>query len=131
MSGGYFEELDTEECRALVASRGIGRVAFASEGRIVVLPIAYQTDPSGVVVFATAPDGRLGTLASGCDVTFQIDDIDVSLADGWSVMGYGHTTLYGGSLVPRPWTAGHDGVRIAIHLASLTGRAVSASADAD
>ncbi|MGV8848631.1 MAG: pyridoxamine 5'-phosphate oxidase family protein [Propionibacteriaceae bacterium] len=125
MSTGYTEALEPEECRHLLASRRVARVAFVSGDDVVVLPVSYVLDDSGVLVFSTSSQGMLGRLVGGARVSVQLDDVEEDLQNGWSVLGLGRADRYEGSAVPAPWASDHDDLRIGITIGTLTGRAVS------
>lgn len=126
MSTGYAEALEPDECRQLLASHQVARVAFAGDdGDVLVLPIAYVIDAGGVLVFATSPDSILGRLVGGARATIQLDDVAEDLLNGWSVLAHGSADLYQGSAVPRPWVPGHDQILVGITIDRLSGRAVS------
>lgn len=78
------EVLDEEECRSLIQSRNIGRIAFTFEGAPEIFPINYAVDGT-TVVFRTAEDTRLQA-ATKQRVAFEVDDWDASLGVGWSVV---------------------------------------------
>lgn len=125
MSTGYAEALEPEECRRLLASRRVARVAFVNGDEVVVLPVSYVLDDSGVLVFSTSSQGMLGRLVGGARVSVQLDDVEEDLQNGWSVLGVGRADRYEGSAVPAPWVPGHDDLSIGITIETLTGRAVS------
>ena len=128
MSTGYDERLEPEECRRLLASRSVARLAFVSaHGDVLVLPVTYAMDEAGVLVFRTSRAGILSHLAEGERVSVQVDDVSEDLHNGWSVLGHGRAHHYEGEALPRSWVAGHDEVVVGITLDRLSGRAVSAS----
>jgi len=124
---GYDETIEPEECRRLLASRSVARIGFVSiAGDVLVLPVSYQVDDAGVLVFATSHSGVLARMAHGERVSVQVDDVSEELHNGWSVLAHGRAAIYEGDASPRAWIAGHDEVVIGIALDRLTGRAVSA-----
>ena len=128
MSTGYDERLGPEECRRLLASRSVARLAFVSEhSDVLVLPVTYAIDDSGVLVFRTSRAGTLSHLVEGERVSVQVDDVSEDLHNGWSVLAHGRAHIYEGDVLPRSWVAGHDEIVIGISLDRLSGRAVSAS----
>jgi nitroimidazol reductase NimA-like FMN-containing flavoprotein (pyridoxamine 5'-phosphate oxidase superfamily) len=128
VSTGYDERLEPEECRRLLASRSVARLAFvAPSGDVLVLPVAYAMDDDGVLVFRTSHIGPLSHLAEGERVSVQVDDVAEDLHNGWSVLAHGLAHHYEGDVSLRTWVAGHDEVVIGITLDRLSGRAVSAS----
>ncbi len=127
MNLGYDETIEPEECRRLLASRSVARIGFVSTaGDVLVLPVSYQVDDAGVLVFQTSRSGVLARLAHGERVSVQVDDVSEELRNGWSVLAHGHAAIYEGDISPRAWIAGHDEVVIGIAFDRLTGRAVSA-----
>lgn len=127
MTTGYDERLDPDECRRLLASRGVARLAFVeASGDVVVLPVAYTIDGSGLLVFRTSRDGVLSRLAAGRRVTVQVDDLSEDLRSGWSVLAHGVASRYEGDVSVEPWVAGHDELLVAVTVDRLSGRAVSA-----
>jgi nitroimidazol reductase NimA-like FMN-containing flavoprotein (pyridoxamine 5'-phosphate oxidase superfamily) len=128
VSTGYDERLEPEECRRLLASRSVARLAFvAVSGDVLVLPVSYVLDKEGVLVFQTSHTGSLAHLAEGERVSVQVDDVAEDLNNGWSVLAHGLAHHYAGDISLPSWVAGHDEVVIGITLDRLSGRAVSAS----
>ncbi len=126
MSMGYVEALEPDECRQLIASHQVARVAFVGElGDVLVLPIAYVIDGDGVLAFATSAERVLARLARGVRATLQLDDVAEDLMNGWSVLAHGLAERYTGPAVPRPWVPGPDEVLVGITFDAFSGRAVS------
>lgn len=121
---GYFDALGETECRRLLSAQPVARLGFASEGRILVLPVAIATD-GDVVVFATSPDSVLASLRRGADVALQTDEYDAAFLDGWSVLVEGHTFPYSGDTRPELWVLGHDAVLVGIGIDRISGRAIA------
>lgn len=125
--------LPLDECLDLLAGRlpRIGRVAFPDDERVTVLPVNYRVD-QGDIVFRTSADSALGHMPAGQDVAFQVDDVDVNWAEGWSV-------LVKGSLEPvddaaelerlrrlplHPWAPGDRSRYLRIRPDEVTGRRI-------
>ncbi|CAL9344156.1 pyridoxamine 5'-phosphate oxidase family protein [Streptomyces sp. Tu 3180] len=79
-----FTELDTEECRALLGTHGVGRIAVPTDEGPVIVPVNYSV-VDDAVVFRTGP-GTTPAGASGHRVAFEVDRIDDALSQGWSVL---------------------------------------------
>ncbi len=84
-TGGRLHELSRDECLELLQYHSfVGRVAFALDGRPMVLPVNYLADADSVT-FTTADGGLLSAL-SGSEVAFEIDDSRPLEHSGWSVV---------------------------------------------
>lgn len=130
---GRFAALDESECRDLLSSQRVGRIALSdpsvADGQgIVVLPVAYALTDDGLIGIVTGAAGVLGSLRTpGRHVGFEIDDIDVETATGWSVLAACHTEeIDPGQLgTLRPWAGGERHQAIGLRIDRLTGRVVS------
>jgi nitroimidazol reductase NimA-like FMN-containing flavoprotein (pyridoxamine 5'-phosphate oxidase superfamily) len=84
-------ELDEDQCMGLISPGGVGRIAFSSRFGPAVLPVNYRVR-DGVIVFRTAEhspldeDLRTGIAGADYTVAFEIDDIDETSHEGWSVL---------------------------------------------
>ena len=122
-SDGYFTSLDEEECRRLLALGTVGRVAWQSSTGINVLPVNYMLLDEHVV-FHTSRTGVLARLLEPTAVGFQVDEIDVETAVGWSLLVRG-TTGPARGLDSISWVPDGRHVGVAIALEWLGGRVVS------
>lgn len=82
--------LDRETCTELLRRHAVhvGRVAAHDGQTIVVLPVNYRVDHESVV-FATNPGTKLDAVVRGEPVTFEVDEVDASWEEGWSVLVHG------------------------------------------
>ena len=91
MADRVIEDLEDDECLALIAGGGIGRIAYTSRFGPAVLPVNYVWR-DGAVVFRTAANGpldedlRTGIANADYKVAFEIDSIDQAAQQGWSVL---------------------------------------------
>ncbi len=69
------EVLSQAECTAKLASGCVGRVGLIVDGAPHVLPVNYAADATGEVVYRTAGDSLLATVA-GQSVVFEVDGFD-------------------------------------------------------
>ncbi|MFE6887379.1 helix-turn-helix domain-containing protein [Streptomyces sp. NPDC057694] len=83
-----FLELSEQECRALLSTHGVGRVAVQLPHGPVVLPVNYTMTSDGSVAFRTRPGSSLSG-ASGQEIAFEVDRVDDALSEGWSVLVVG------------------------------------------
>jgi nitroimidazol reductase NimA-like FMN-containing flavoprotein (pyridoxamine 5'-phosphate oxidase superfamily) len=128
-----FAELDEQECRALLATHGVGRIAVPTGSAPVVVPVNYSVF-EGAVVFRTA-EGTASARAAGCQVAFEVDRIDEALSQGWSVLVRGHARTVTDPddvrhLTERayslPWAGGERVMWMRIDPLALTGRRITA-----
>ncbi|MCM9077431.1 MULTISPECIES: helix-turn-helix domain-containing protein [Streptomyces] len=123
--------LEEDECRMLLGTHGVGRIAvFTSEGP-AVLPVNYLIAGPDIA-FRTAVDA-LAARAAGTQVAFEIDNIDDVTAGGWSVLAVGeleavteageirHLTATARS---QPWAGGPRTHWMKLTSVRLTGRRV-------
>lgn len=76
------EVLSRDECLALLARHGLGRLAILVGGRPDIVPVNYALGPGGLVIH-TRHDGLLDR-ATRLSAAFEIDGID-SGRRAWSV----------------------------------------------
>lgn len=76
--------LSEGECRRLLGTHGVGRIAtFTSEGP-AVLPVNYLVAGADIA-FRTGTETKSAD-AAGTEVAFEIDNIEDATASGWSVL---------------------------------------------
>lgn len=85
------EILEDEVCRALLATRSVGRLGLSTEGAPMIFPVNYRI-VNDAVVFATGPGMKLHAAEMKRYVAFQVDDFDEMACTGWSVLLTG--TIY-------------------------------------
>jgi nitroimidazol reductase NimA-like FMN-containing flavoprotein (pyridoxamine 5'-phosphate oxidase superfamily) len=127
MDTGHFTRLSGDECRHLVRGHSVGRVCWLSAEGVQVLPVTYAAVGERIL-FRADPSSVLGELAGGARVAFEVDDIDVPTATGWSVLVRGEAAAFDGDEVtlPEPWAPGPRTLVVAITPIAYSGRAVSA-----
>ena len=136
MADRAIEELDEDQCLALIAPGGIGRIAYTSRFGPVVLPVNYVLH-NGAIVFRTAEhspldqDLRTGIADADYIVAFEIDSIDLAGQQGWSVLIQGpahhvtdadRDTVSGAGV--QPWVPGDKQLFVRIVPSRLTGRRI-------
>ena len=84
---GEVEVLSADECRRLLQSESLGRVAFVVDGRPQIFPVNYAFD-EGVVVFRTSPGLKLER-GPYTYAAFEVDHLDRGNGVAWSVMVQG------------------------------------------
>ena len=136
MADRTIDELDEAESLRLIAAGGIGRIAYASRFGPAVLPVNYKWH-DGAIVFRTtrhsALDEDLQTGIAGGDymVAFEIDQIDESGRQGWSVLIQGpahHVEAEAERLAAQagvePWPVGERELFLRIVPHHVTGRRI-------
>jgi uncharacterized protein len=83
-SNNPLEVLSEDQCRELLASRDLGRIAFSIGDQPEIFPVNYAVDGS-IVVFRAASDAVLVQAVKG-RVAFEVDDWDSDSRVGWSVV---------------------------------------------
>ena len=81
------EQLPEPECWNLLASAQVGRVGLLVNTKVEVLPVNYALDGRSVL-FRTA-EGTVLNEASMTEVAFEVDRIDETTQEGWSVLVQG------------------------------------------
>jgi Pyridoxamine 5'-phosphate oxidase len=119
------------ECRRLIASGGIGRIAFGTTSGPVVLPVNFAV-VAGTVVIRTSEGTAIDGHADE-QVAFEVDHIDEALSQGWSVLvrGHAHHVAHPAELevIRRdatiwPWPGGDRDVYVRITVDTITGRRI-------
>jgi nitroimidazol reductase NimA-like FMN-containing flavoprotein (pyridoxamine 5'-phosphate oxidase superfamily) len=139
MADRVMEELDQNECLRLIAPGGIGRIAYVGRFGPTVLPVNYKLR-GGAIVFRTAENGpldkdlRTGIANADYKVAFEIDDIDLAVGRGWSVLVQGPAHHVRGAELDvvrsagiEPWAPGERGLFVRIVPSRVTGRRVAAA----
>ena len=84
---GQLGALSGAECLELLERNEVGRVSFVTTNGPHIYPVNYAMD-EGTIVIRTSPYAGLFTSTSGL-VGFEIDEIDVTRRQGWSVLVIG------------------------------------------
>jgi nitroimidazol reductase NimA-like FMN-containing flavoprotein (pyridoxamine 5'-phosphate oxidase superfamily) len=122
MSDRTITELDEAECLQRIERGGIGRIGYHSRFGPVVLPVNYKWH-DGAVVFRTVRHSALDE---------EIDDIDVTGRQGWSVLIQGpahhvseaerESAVAAGV---EPWPGGERELFVRIVPSRITGRQIT------
>jgi transcriptional regulator with XRE-family HTH domain len=125
-------DLDEDECRALLSTHGVGRVALTTEDGPVVYPVNYDV-VDGDLVFRTAPDAAPAE-AVDAEVAFEVDRVDEAMSQGWSVLALGRAEAMTDPEEVRrlqerarssPWAGGQRTLWVRIRPTRLTGRRIT------
>lgn len=125
-------DLGPDECRARLATHGVGRVAVSTPDGPAIIPVNYEVIDDAIV-FRTAPDSVPAT-AVGTDVAFEVDHVDEAMSQGWSVLVVGPARVVTEPDAVRrlavrahskPWAGGEREMWVSIRATRLTGRRIS------
>lgn len=122
-----FEELDRQECIALLGSKRVGRIAVVvDDGSPLVVPVNYAVDEE-TVVFRTGPGSKLSGIRTQ-PVSFQVDDHDPFRRTGWSVLVRGiafEIEERDAYQDPEPWAPGDKAHWVRVLPMEISGRRVA------
>lgn len=130
-SGRNLRTLSAAECLCLLEDGGVGRVGFMSAGGIVMLPFNFALAGRAIIV-RTQPDTLL---AAYCDtpISFEVDHLDETRHEGWSVLVQGHAHKVTSEAEVRhlehavrlePWASGARDVYVRITPLRISGRQI-------
>jgi nitroimidazol reductase NimA-like FMN-containing flavoprotein (pyridoxamine 5'-phosphate oxidase superfamily) len=122
------EHLTTEQCEDHLSAGGIGRIVLSSGQGPVAFPVNFIF-VNGAVIFRTS-DAMVAGITGV--VAFEVDHIDETMSEGWSVLVRGHARLIEESaerlavarLDLEPWAGGARLNLVAIAPFELTGRVI-------
>jgi nitroimidazol reductase NimA-like FMN-containing flavoprotein (pyridoxamine 5'-phosphate oxidase superfamily) len=128
-------ELTEAECRALIAPGGVGRFLFVQAGRgPVAIPVNFKLDGDDVV-FRTSGDSAITEGVHEQPVSFDVDQLDDALGEGWSVLLTGTARVISGAaetsraqaLGIEPWAGGDRDLYVRLVPTQITGRRIRVS----
>ncbi|MFF2808067.1 pyridoxamine 5'-phosphate oxidase family protein [Streptomyces sp. NPDC058000] len=123
--------LGPDECRELLSTHGVGRVAVTLDDAPAVFPVNY-TVVDNVIAYRTQP-GSGPAAAAGHEVALEVDHIDEAFSQGWSVLAVGPAEVVTGFYESRtfeeraysaPWAGSGRSQWIAIRPTRLSGRRI-------
>jgi transcriptional regulator with XRE-family HTH domain len=128
-------ELTPAECRALIATGGIGRFVFVQPGRgPVAIPVNFKVDGDDVI-FRTGSDSTVAEGTQQQPVSFDVDHLDDALGEGWSVLLTGTVSVITSpaevvrlqALDIEPWAGGDRNTYVRLTPTQITGRRIRVS----
>lgn len=123
-------ELSPQECRQLLETKSVGRIAFRTGNGLRVLPVNYMVRGDRIV-FRTAAHGVIARSIRAAEAAFEVDELDEHLRSGWSVLAVGTCRRLEDAEelrrlrqegVPMPWAPGERGLYFAVTWRGLSGR---------
>jgi len=125
---GRLIEMSAGECRDLMGSTSVGRIAFVDEDGPVVLPVNYVLDGDSVL-FRTSPHNTVARYVDSTLVAFEVDEFVDYTQTGWSVLVRGVASFVAADEQPReerlrpfPWADGVRTLVVRITPSSVSGR---------
>jgi nitroimidazol reductase NimA-like FMN-containing flavoprotein (pyridoxamine 5'-phosphate oxidase superfamily) len=126
----HLDVLSREECEGYLAGGGIGHFVFLAPQGPIALPVNFRL-LDGDVVFHTRAEGLLAA-AAGSTVSFEVDQIDEAMREGWSVLITGRAELVDdpaeldrlAQLGVEPWPGGRREAVVRVETATISGRAI-------
>lgn len=136
-SRGFFSTIAESECRDLLSSGTIGRIAFNSASGIQLLPLNYLY-LDGAAYCRVDAGSVLGELADGSDdVAFEVDYVEELVKEAWSVLVTGSIRAVTeaeemakllGQRKLEPWAIGDRQLYLRLEPVTITGRRVKRNA---
>ncbi|WP_244162485.1 pyridoxamine 5'-phosphate oxidase family protein [Amycolatopsis regifaucium] len=125
------ETLDREQCVALLAGTGLGRVVFTSRALPVIQPTRFVLH-HGAIVLRTPSQSALFAGVLDSVVAFAVDEFAPDLESGWYVTVLGRASevrdpIVIDELATLPldcWTGQPDARYLRIPIESVTGRRI-------
>lgn len=125
--------LGVDECMRLLASHlpHVGRLGFLVDGKPMILPVNYVFW-EGSIVFRSDPGAKLGAAAASQHVAFEVDDVDPTWEEGWSVLVRGRAEEVTDpdelekmeDLPLRPWGPGAKASYVRVMPTEISGRRI-------
>lgn len=130
--------LNEQECRRLLATQAIGRLAFTEQALPVIVP-AHFVVRGPEIVLAGLTDGRVAGARKEAVVAFEVDAYDDATRQGWWVCTLGRSRLITDraqileldELHFTPWTSDPDRNYIAINIDVLRGKRLAPTGQPD
>lgn len=105
------EILEEAECWDLLAEKQVGRVVVSIANKPDIFPVNYKLDDRAIYIH-TVPGTKLAGAVLGRAVAFEIDNLDESTHQGWSVVVHGvaqeveklEDIMHAETLGITPWT---------------------------
>ncbi|MDW4911087.1 DUF1918 domain-containing protein [Streptomyces sp. ADMS] len=127
-------DLDPDECRDLLSTHGVGRVAVSTPDGPAVVPVNYEVVDDSIA-FRTAPES-VPAAAVGSEVAFEVDHVDEAMSQGWSVLVVGPARVVTEPEEVRklvdhahtaPWSGGEREMWVAARPTRVTGRRITSA----
>ena len=130
--------LDEGECRRLLTTADIGRLAFTEGALPAIQPVSFGVH-DGHVLIPTRMGSKVAAASRGAVVAFEVDSYDVVARTGWNVTVVGPSRIISDPAEIRaleplglsPWAPAPQPCYIAVRIALVRGRRVRARSEAE
>jgi nitroimidazol reductase NimA-like FMN-containing flavoprotein (pyridoxamine 5'-phosphate oxidase superfamily) len=127
---GGLEILTEAECRRLIATESVGRIAVSVSALPAIFPVNYVLDGDDLL-FLTGEGMKANAAFRGTVVAFEVDHLDPEHRTGWSVLLVGQARLVTdeeratlGPVRLSPWAEGERANLVRIHPEFVSGRRI-------
>lgn len=121
------EHLERAECVRLLRAGGVGRAVFDEARGPVAIPVNFVVD-DGELRIRTAEGGVVDAVRATGRLSFEVDHLDETLGEGWSVLVTGRASVAPVSeddrLLADPWAGGERSEILRLRLDELSGRRI-------
>ena len=133
----HLEVLDESECRRLLTTAVIGRLAY-TEGALPAIRPVHFTVADGRVIIPTRLGSKVAAAARGAVVAFEVDDYDAAGRTGWNVTVIGPSRVVRepdevrslDGLGVRAWSLPDRPCYVAVQIAIVRGRRLTSGSPA-
>jgi hypothetical protein len=130
-TAGELVELDEAQCRELLLSTHVGRLAYATSDGPRVIPMSYVI-VGDHLIFRTDAGNEAARCSRGHTVAFEVDRADETRHGGWSVLVVGLAEELSVDLLrgldlgrtPNPYPRGMRSLFLHLPLTDVSGRLV-------
>ncbi|MCF6744718.1 pyridoxamine 5'-phosphate oxidase family protein [Blastococcus sp. KM273128] len=131
------EVLDEHECRLLLGTVVIGRLALTEGALPTIQPVHFRVHGDRIVI-PTHVGSKAVAASRGAVVAFEVDEFDARGRTGWNVTAIGPSRVVDDpaevraldALGIRPWVTGERPCYVIVALTLLRGRRVTAAVPA-
>jgi hypothetical protein len=129
--------LDGAECRRLLTTASIGRIAFTEGAMPAIQPASFAIRGDDVLI-PTGLGSKMAAGSRGAVLALEVDDYDLIQRTGWNVTVIGPSRLISDpshvtaldALGVSPWAPATTHCYIALHMALVRGRSISSPGSA-
>lgn len=130
--------LTYDKCLELLSTGVVGRAAVCTPAGPRIVPVNYSVVGESIV-FRTTPYSVLGTYAWNTKLAFEVDEVDVTKQNGWSVVALGRGAMVDDpqelaaireTWDPEPWATGMRMLYVRLRWDELSGRSIGSSLEA-